>query len=234
MFFSIGVQDSLKNSLDFLGFSKEDFIFQNKKDSAVIQYKFDTNYNFTMSINNQRQIKIFYTPGNLLFLDIQRVSNISDLNIVLTNWLYALEKEIKTISLQRKSDEEFNKKLNELEDKIKELNIDEGFSSEEAILFSDNLTKIELLFIEELKKNNQYLKNLNEDSKKFSQEIDILRIQLNTLTKTNWVKSLFIKFFNWKKRNPNATQAISSSTQNLIPKEIQEYAKDNMNALRIF
>lgn len=123
---------------------------------------------------------------------------------------------------------EVDQKLDEIGNAFKEYD-NKYFTKEEIYEYKTRLDNLENEFTkrleDEIKDNNK----LKEEINKIQEEINFLKNQVETLTKSNWIKSFASRTFKWGKRNPKVVHLTSLAKEMLpdnIKKSIPEGALD--------
>ncbi|MEK4432005.1 hypothetical protein MHB54_22855 [Paenibacillus sp. FSL M7-0802] len=233
------VLTEIKNALDYSCFSNEDFILQNDNDhiaSLTIKYRFHTNFSFKLDIYSSSSIKATFSPGSLLDIETIGIRDQEDIVSSIVDWLEAIEKDIGSSPILRKlkdKNSEFQEKLNKLEENINQFNLDSLFTRNESQDISERLDQLEEVFKQKLEEEQKTQETLYQEINKFSKEIDILKKQLDFLTKENWLKSFFTKTFNWGKRNPKTVLAIGKMAYDLLPEEVKTHIPEQLLELEV-
>ncbi|MBJ7571420.1 hypothetical protein JG789_09405 [Bacillus halotolerans] len=219
----------IRNRLNNQGITSDDFhIIQEQKARRInltIKYLYDDYYyNATIEGEGSR-ISSQYSPGEVVLTQNKHNMNSNDLLDSIEGWVNALRKEIKNTILGRQA-EETEEKLAELENLVREKFKEDKetfFTRKEANELKEKLSQLEKLYNEAINKNVTNKNQSREEYTKLHDEVELLKEQVEYLSKKKWATALMIKIMNWTSRNPAAAKQIGQeAVKALLPKEIEE------------
>lgn len=223
----------LREGLEGNGFTADDFKISTLTKNYVeiltlqITYIYHKDYYFSFKLDPDGRMKnLEISPGKLL--SCEKTSGaftfgtlISELN----TWLNNLRNEMgnSVVGRQIKDTQE---KIEEIE-KIIEEKFEEAsesyFTKAEGQKLKEKLDELEEKYSSAFDKSEEYEFKLIAEKEKLHQEIELLKEQVQYLTKKKWATALMVKLVNWCARNPQAAKQIGqSAVKTLLPKEIED------------
>lgn len=213
-------------------FSSEDFVINDLMTSRSvfkfhysIQYRFSNKYYFKFWMEVDGRITLLQSPGDFLNEETFTITTKETLFNYIDDWLQLIKDDIHLSPTHRElqlRNEEFQAKLGDIEQRLEDFE-DSYFSKKESEDFHNRLNDLEAMFREKISENQDNNNELTKELEKLTQEMDMLKKQLSSLTKANWVKSFASKMFNWGKRNPKAVMAIGGVARELLPQDIKQH-----------
>lgn len=195
---------------------------------VTISYLFNDQYKLTF--NTGEKMSINFIPGSMTLKEDKVANGKEELLAVIDYWLNNIEEEINAapgFRFLKKNNDVIMKKIEEVEDSFKD--IDSGpFSEDEILEFKEKLEKFRTEFTTKLEEELQDKMNLRSEIKQVNQDIDFLKSQIESLTKENWAKSLFIRTLNWRKRNPKVMGMLAKATREMLPEGVKEHIPDTV------
>ncbi|QBG56344.1 hypothetical protein D2M30_2014 [Bacillus amyloliquefaciens] len=226
----------LRKNLEGNGFTADDFEFTTKKPysdlNVQIKYIYNKDYCFKFVISPIGQPHdIELSPGKILSLEkIPGAVNYDNLSLKIANWLEFIRNEIGNTVVGRHI-KDTQEKIAEIEDLI-ENKFDEAsdtyFTKAEGKELKDKLEELEEMYFSSIEKSEKIQYEIEAEKTKLHEEIELLKDQVQYLTKKKWATALMVKLFNWAARNPQAAKQIGqTAVKTLLPKEIEDSLPSN-------
>jgi vacuolar-type H+-ATPase subunit I/STV1 len=222
------IQDSLNSQY----LSTEDFridINGERDLQVVITYLYNSDYYFHFRVSSG-DINFTRSPGNMLGIESGDTNTKDNLMRFISGWLTNMQKEIIASPGLRELVEhklKVDKKLSDLEASFKEIGKGE-FSKAEVEDINEKLEVLRSEFAARLEEEIDDRTKLQDELRTMNKEIEFLKSQVQTLTKENWAKALFVKALSWRKRNPKALAAIATITRELLPDGVKQHISDDV------
>lgn len=84
------------------------------------------------------------------------------------------------------------------------------------------------MYFSSIEKSEKIQYEIEAEKTKLHEEIELLKDQVQYLTKKKWATALMVKLVNWAERNPQAAKQIGqSAVKTLLPKEIEDSLPSN-------
>ncbi|WP_415272764.1 hypothetical protein [Bacillus siamensis] len=226
----------LRKSLEGNGFTADDFEFTTKKVysdvNVQIKYIYNKDYCFKFVVNPEGQPQdTELSPGKILSLEkIPGVVSHDILSFRIGNWLGFIRNEIGNTVVGRHI-KDTQEKIAEFEELI-ENKFDEAsetyFTKAEGKELNAKLEELEEMYFSSIEKSEKIQHEIEAEKNKLHEEIELLKDQVQYLTKKKWATALMIKLVNWTARNPEAAKQIGqSAVKTLLPKEIEDSLPSN-------
>ncbi|MFJ1450512.1 hypothetical protein [Bacillus halotolerans] len=228
---------NLREKLEGNGFTADDFkistssTFTSKKYvrelTLKITYIYQKNYYLSFELNPDGDMKnLEMSPGKFLSHEKTSVTfNYGTLTKEINTWVKNLRNEMgnSVVGRQIKDTQEKIEEIEKLiEEKFEEVS-DSYFTKSEGQKLKDKLEELEEKYSSVFDKTEEFELELKAEKKKLHEEIELLKDQVQYLTKKKWVTALMVKLVNWCARNPQAAKQIGqSAVKNLLPKEIED------------
>ncbi|MEC1406675.1 hypothetical protein [Bacillus halotolerans] len=233
---------NLREKLEGNGFTADDFkiststtLNKNFLDELTLQitYIYHNDYCFSFILNPDGEMKdLEISPGKLLSREkINGTFSYGTLTREITTWVKNLRKEMRNSVVGRQI-KETQEKIEEiekiLEEKFEEVS-ESYFTKAEGQKLKDKLDELEEKYSSAFDKSEELESELKAEKKKLHQEIELLKDQVQYLTKKKWATALMVKLVNWCARNPQAAKQIGqSAVKTLLPKEIEDSLPTNL------
>lgn len=216
----------IRNRLNNQGITSDDFhIIQEQKARRINLNIYMMIIITTQQLKERALVSSQYSPGEVVLTQNKHNMNSDDLLDSIEGWVNALRKEIKNTILGRQA-EETEEKLAELENLVREKFKEDKetfFTRKEANELKEKLSQLEKLYNEAINKNVTNKNQSREEYTKLHDEVELLKEQVEYLSKKKWATALMIKIMNWTSRNPAAAKQIGQeAVKALLPKEIEE------------
>ncbi|MBT2283413.1 hypothetical protein J7E78_07665 [Paenibacillus polymyxa] len=219
-----------QQALDTGVFSSEDFEFLESQsyDDAVISiiYRFNKKYKMSITIGSNGVIEIEQSPGSILDKENHSKKDTWGVITSIKNWLDLMETDMNLSPSNRILEEKhkiFEETLKRIESSVDKIDKDVLFTSSESKELAIRLTKLEETFKVKLEEEHQDKNKLNQEMANLSKEIELLKNQLDSFTKGNWVKAFTTKVYTWSRRNPNTVKALGGAALEMLPPDIKEH-----------
>lgn len=212
--------------------SNEDFKINVTGDSVVtveIRYLYDDTCYFILKIGGT-STSYSRCPGPITRNDYGELSKNEDVFSRIQGWLDNIESEIKAAPVLREINQhrsDVDKKLSDLEEQFNE-NDQEKFTQEEMLEFKTKLEEFRAEFTKKLEEEIKNKTELQSELRKITNEVDFLKLQIDSLSKGNWAKALLVRAVNWRKRNPEVMGSLASITRELLPEGVKEYIPEEV------
>jgi hypothetical protein len=222
---------AIQESLNTQNLSNDDFKIDVSGVNEVrvnITYLFDNTYYFNLKIGES--ITFNRSPGPMTMKQSGVIDKKDVIFSYIRGWLDNIENEIIAAPglrelVQHRS--EVDKKLSDLEEKFNGIGQEE-FSKDEIIEFKSRLDEFRDEFTKKLEEEVQDKAQLQSEIRSITKEIDFLKSQIDSLSKGNWAKALFVRAMNWRKRNPKVMGALVSLTSEMLPEGVKEHISDEV------
>ncbi|UQZ41354.1 hypothetical protein C2H91_00135 [Bacillus subtilis] len=226
---------NLREKLEGNGFTADDFnistsekLNNNYKELTLkITYIYHKDYYLSFNLNTDGEMKsLKLSPGKLLSREkISGTFTYGTLTTEINTWVKNLRNEMRNSFVGRQI-KDTQEKIEEIE-KIIEEKFEEAsesyFTKAEGQKLKDKLDELEEKYSSAFDKSEELKSELKAEKKKLHQEIELLKDQVQYLTKKKWVTALMVKLVNWCARNPQAAKQIGqSAVKTLLPKEIED------------
>ncbi|MED4523823.1 hypothetical protein P9257_06230 [Bacillus velezensis] len=226
---------NLRERLEGNGFTADDFnistsekLINNHKELTLkITYIYHKDYYLSFNLNTDGEMKsLKLSPGKLLSREIiYGTFTYGTLITEINTWVKNIRNEMRNSFVGRQM-KDTQEKIEEIE-KIIEEKFEEAsesyFTKAEGQKLKDKLDELEEKYSSAFDKSEELKSELNAEKKKLHQEIELLKDQVQYLTKKKWVTALMVKLVNWCARNPQAAKQIGqSAVKTLLPKEIED------------
>ncbi|MFS1516090.1 hypothetical protein V1503_06140 [Bacillus sp. SCS-151] len=215
----------------------EDFTPIEKNNQFILQYSYESEYNFSVELSTNTHVTVKYSPSSFYknsgSIEIQNI----DLLINIKKWVHYLVEEIfdtpiarqvtqnsRDIHAQKKILEKFFNERTEF---------DTYFTKEEAAEYKTKLEQILFEMSQKVEKVNNATQDYDEEIARLQKEVEALKTQLDILTKRKWFSSLTTKTIIWCRRNPQVAKQMASSAKNFPPEEIKSAIPDYNSSLPI-
>jgi hypothetical protein len=221
----------IQDALNTQKLSNDDFKIDVNGVSEVkvnISYLYDDSYYFNLKFGST--ITFSRCPGPMTRRESGEISKKDEIFPRIRGWLDNIENETKAAPGLRELIQhrrEVDEKLSDLEEKFSEIGQEE-FSKEEILEFKIKLEEFREEFTKKLESEIEDKAKLQSELKKVSSEIDFLKSQVDSLSKVNLAKALFVRAMNWRKRNPKVMGALVSLTRELLPEGVKEHIPDEV------
>ncbi|MCY8807009.1 hypothetical protein [Bacillus atrophaeus] len=226
----------LRKNLEGNGFTADDFEFTTKKVysdlNVQIKYIYNKDYCFKFAINPTGQPQdIELSPGKILSLEkIPGIVKFDDLSFKIAHWLDFIRNEIGNTVVGRHI-KDTQEKIAEIEDLIEnkfDAASETYFTKAEGKELKDKLEELEEMYFSSIEKSEKIQYEIEAEKTKLHEEIELLKDQVQYLTKKKWATALMVKLVNWAARNPQAAKQIGqSAVKTLLPKEIEDSLPSN-------
>lgn len=211
-------------------FSSDDFEFLENEnyDEAVISitYRYSSEYWMNITIGSSSSIQIEQSPGSILDRESYTIKESWGVVSSIKNWLILAEADMNlspTTRLMQEKQKNFEESLKRIELSVEKIDKDALFTSSESKELASRLTKLEESFKEKLEEEYQDKNKLSQEINNLSKEIELLKNQLASFTKGNWVKAFATKIISWSRKNPNTVKAIGGAALEMLPPDIKEH-----------
>ncbi|WGV93410.1 hypothetical protein QI003_09160 [Bacillus stercoris] len=227
---------SLRKNLEGNGFTADDFEFTTYEVypdlNVQIKYIYNKDYYFKFEINPKGQPQdIELSPGRILSLEkIPGSLTFGDLSLKIGNWLDFIRNEIGNTVVGRHI-KDTQEKIAEIEDLIEnkfDAASETYFTKAEGKKLKDKLEELEEMYFSSIEKSEKIQYEIEAEKTKLHEEIELLKDQVQYLTKKKWATALMVRLVNWAARNPQAAKQIGqSAVKTLLPKEIEDSLPSN-------
>ncbi|MGN2619624.1 hypothetical protein [Bacillus stercoris] len=224
---------NLRERLEGNGFTADDFQISTSetlnKNGLTLQitYIYHKDYYLSFFLNHDGEMKnLKLSPGKLLANETRSgIFTYGTLTGEINTWVKNLRSEIRNSVVGRQI-KETQEKIEEIE-KIMEEKFEEVsesyFTKAEGQKLKEKLDELEEKYSLAFDKSEELESELKAEKKKMHQEIELLKDQVQYLTKKKWATALMVKLVNWCARNPQAAKQIGqSAVKTLFPKEIED------------
>lgn len=219
-----------QQALETAVFSSNDFEFlenENYDEASIsITYRYGREYWMNITIGSSSPIHIEQSPGSLLDRESYTIKESWGVVTSIKTWLNLVEADMNlspTTRLMQEKQKNFEESLKRIELSVEKIDKDALFTSSESKELASRLTKLEESFKEKLEEEYQDKNKLNQEINNLSKEIELLKNQLASFTKGNWVKAFSTKIINWSHKNPNTVKALGGVALEMLPPDIKEH-----------
>lgn len=205
------------------GFSSEDFLFLFKNEmigplKIEIMFKYNQEYYLNAEmVDSGKYFNITYSPGEVMSPETEKNLSKERYLEAISDWISNLREELKSTTIGRIVYEN-EVKLQNLEAFVKEKFTENGetfFSQEEGYKLKEKLDEFEKMFQEQIE-------NQNTEDKKIHEEVQLLKEQIEYLSKRNWTTSIGVKILNWGSRNPHVARKVGRvALTAILPEEVK-------------
>lgn len=221
------IKNMLFDSLNYDIFRFEDFNIseQSENEKYIVIFSYDSNYYFQLVCSaDDDYCRIEYSPGNLLMKEKNRISMGAFERYVagqIHEWLDRVKKEILNPIQERFIGQAIQKFKEQLDDELSKV-ADEFFSKEESEELKKRLDVLEKIVLD----GNSQTSNLKNEVEKMKQEIEFLKLTVDTLSKKKWLKNAITKMYTWSQQSENK-KLIEAGAD--VIKKISQIDIPNMN-----
>ncbi|MGG1348454.1 hypothetical protein ABE197_17520 [Bacillus subtilis] len=224
---------NLREKLEGNGFTADDFKISTltnnylKAITLQITYIYHKDYYFSFELNPDGEMKnLELSPGKLLSREkTSGAFNYGTLSREINTWVKNLRSEMgnSVVGRQIKDTQEKIEEIEKIIDEKFEEVSESYFTKAEGQKLKDKLDELEEKYSSAFDKSEELEFELNAEKEKLHQEIELLKDQVQYLTKKKWATALMVKLVNWCARNPQAAKQIGqSAVKTLLPKEIED------------
>ncbi|MFJ7668393.1 hypothetical protein ACIQXI_14935 [Lysinibacillus sp. NPDC097195] len=188
-----------------------------------IQYIYLPQYKFEGRIfKDQGKFHAEFIPGKVtLTVKKENLSKYEFLSAI-REWLTNTYSEMTRTPIERKV-KKHDEILKSWQEKIHSMGEegDHFFTKEEGEALRKKLNELEDLLKNEIIENQENKQLQKRDLDKLQNEVNTLREHSKVLSKKNWFLSFSVRLFNWIKRNPDMTRRVAGFSRELLPDEVK-------------
>lgn len=219
------VKNIIFESLNYDIFRFEDFTVKESNhysdDRICISY---LDYYYQIDLNEE-SCNIVYNPGYVLTVENDEIviSNFEkEIRPSVRYWLDRVKRDLLNPLQERFIVQTLKDFKKELDKKLAEIKDEESFSKEEKEALKERLDMLEKIILDNASENN----DLKAEIKKMKQELDFLKVTVDTLSKKKWLKNAITKMYTWSQQAENK-KLIEAGAD--VIKKISQIDFPNMN-----
>lgn len=219
------VKNIILDSLNYDIFRFEDFAIKESThysdDRICISY---LDYYYQIDLNED-SCHIVYNPGYVLTVendDIVIAKFEKEVRASIQYWLDRVKRDLLNPLQERFMVQTLNEFKKQLDEKLAEIKDEESFSKEEKEALKERLDMLEKIILDNASENN----DLKAEIKRMKQELEFLKVTVDTLSKKKWLKNAITKFYTWSQQSENK-KLIEAGAD--VIKKISQMDFPNMN-----
>ncbi|AYV67101.1 hypothetical protein C2I06_09555 [Niallia circulans] len=220
---------NIREQLNTDFFVSEDFVIETKDFSPkakhlYIIYKYQKDYEFKLRyMLGNDSFSITMQPGDIIFEQKEDELTSEEVREQIDSWLKNIYNSLSAQPLNRKVSEH-EEMLNEVKEKIDSLEgFDDFFTREESKIYIQKLNELENRFKEQFEEEQINRENTEEQIQSLQKDIEVLKTQLDMLTKKNWILSFSTRLYNLYKQNPIVARKLAGAGRELLPDAAKEF-----------
>lgn len=223
----------------------EDFILEEKDKKEdyygnftilSIKYRFNESYYYKIKVPAKKSetsggslkftFQVNYCPGELSKDEESRFENKQQIFDQLIEWTKLLSNELLNFGVYKILNDKLKNQqdlLSDFEEKIKDMD-DDYISKEESIELKKRLDELEKKFKDQFNNQLEKTKEVEDELKKITEEIKLLKGTMDVLKKKKWFSMLFCKLISWS-NEPNNKPVINAATKIIkaaLPNEVKQ------------